>query len=168
MGKYAKTRHYVYGLSVGETDAGMFYIGKGTGERIDGHISEARSRHLCPKCAILRWGAPRNCIHYHILHETDDEAHALWLEMREITAYPYGALCNLLGGPRPPVILKWDQLAGGRWQGWLHILEDDGAYDIYKDHIAPTQQDVQWYLAPAYDELVLKFYLPLIGRGFSA
>lgn len=149
--------YFVYGLLF--PDGRIFYIGKGTDDRPYNHIGEARSGHLCLKCAVIRQilaqGHDISCV---VLFETSDSDLALWCEMRAITSLPYGALCNANGGSRSHLVQVtqsseyiWDaevfQLQGTK-QGRRIIAETD-----------ETRIACQLRAAPYYDALVLPGYL---------
>src|SRR5690348_12474172 len=120
-----ETGYYIYTLGLNEDRSQVFYVGKGKGARVQEHIGEAKSGLLTPKSAIIRHLIQtKQACWYHILAETEDEHLALWFEMRTITSYPYGALCNLLGGPRRPIKV-WKEHSG-IWEGQVRRIGDDG------------------------------------------
>lgn len=147
-------KYFVYELSVTEHGDDVFYVGKGSGVRLSSHISEAMRGHCCPKCAVIRTLKQRKRGHWEtILMRTDDEAYAYWYEMKIITSYPYGSLCNLTGGMTPPVICKITDCAPG-------ILGE--IYKNQKPVYTANHYDrsvVEQALRSQYDHLVAPYYL---------
>jgi hypothetical protein len=100
--KYGSRRFYVYELSV---NGQVFYVGKGTGNRLGHHYTEARSGCGCRKCAHFQRADRQGLqVKWRVILETDDEAVALAEEYRRIRSYPPGQLANrkdILANPRP-------------------------------------------------------------------
>lgn len=74
----------------------IFYVGKGTGDRIFGHETEARSGVVTKKCDVIReiWAQGREVVKA-IVFETDDEQEAYKVERILInTLKPTGRLTN--------------------------------------------------------------------------
>jgi hypothetical protein len=93
----AKKRWYVYTLE--KPDGEVFYVGAGTGNRINQHETEARSGILSRKCDVIRevW-AQRQQIVKRIIYETDVRKDAKRFEQECIQftyAGPY--LTNVVG-----------------------------------------------------------------------
>lgn len=89
---------YVYTLA--RPDGRVFYIGKGSGKRINDHEGQARGGCNCHKCNIIRkvW-ADGGAIGKAIVFETEDEAEAFEMERRLIADAPLGSLANrTIGG----------------------------------------------------------------------
>jgi len=88
-----KRRFYVYLLTY--PNGRPFYIGKGTGRRIDHHEKEARRGHLCHKCKVIRqiWREDA-AVGHSIVLETADEQEALDYEITLIEHYGAENLTN--------------------------------------------------------------------------
>lgn len=93
-----KQRFYVYTLS-DERDGRVFYVGKGSGNRIYNHQDEARSGHACYKCMTIRmiWNAGF-AVNGTIVHETEQEEEALQYERDLVAEYGIENLCNVHPG----------------------------------------------------------------------
>lgn len=81
--KKEEQRFYVYGLA--RPDGTLFYVGKGTDDRMMCHEREARRGHLCHKCNIIRkiWRAGGS-VRRVIILRSDDEQIALDTERATI------------------------------------------------------------------------------------
>ena len=90
--------HYVY-LYVDPRDDKPFYVGKGVGERVLSHLSEAAESRKCAKIANLRAGGlePRIDI---LAHGLRDEETALRIEAAVIDLLGLDALTNEVRGWR--------------------------------------------------------------------
>ena len=91
-------RFYVYMLL--DPAGTPFYIGKGTGDRIEHHEREAKGGHLCHKCKVIRkiWQAGGQ-VGRAIVFTTDDERAALDYEAALIAQYGVDNLTNeTIGG----------------------------------------------------------------------
>lgn len=89
--------YYVYTLV--RPDGRVFYIGKGKGDRIFDHDSEARKGHRCYKCNVIRkiWRQGKTYQRYFVFTTTDeDEAYAYECEL--IAQYGRKNLANLTDG----------------------------------------------------------------------
>jgi hypothetical protein len=152
--------YYVYTLALSQNGDDVFYVGKGTQSRAEDHILEARKRHLCPRCAVIRYLLKKKKSYwYDVLLETDDEGYAFWYEMKIITSFPYGTLCNLAGGIRSPV-RYFVEKRGHQWHG--EVWNGD---NLLWSHQNTTQQFVIDVLYSFYDTAILDFYLPRIQRS---
>lgn len=111
MGSIASRRFYVYILC--RPNGKPFYVGKGTGDRINDHDGEARSGHRCHKCNIIRkiWRQGGQIQRY-ILLETDDEHEALAYEVEVIALHGRNNLANLTDGG--------EGFAGGKFSPEAH------------------------------------------------
>lgn len=89
--------YFVYALL--RPDGRPFYIGKGSGNRMDDHAKEARSGHKCPKCSVIRkiWEAGGK-VQNIIIFTTDDESVAYAEEARAIARIGLANLTNLTAG----------------------------------------------------------------------
>lgn len=153
-------RFVVYGLMF--ADDRVFYIGKGSEYRPESHITEARSGHPCPKCAVIRYALSKRIdIRYRIFCETDDNDYAIWAEMKAISSYPYGSLCNLWGGGSRAFVAEVVKQGPELYEGLIYkIISPLGAREeIYSD-MASTRIEAQRRIAPRYDALMLPDYLP--------
>lgn len=74
---------YVYLL--GRPDGSVFYVGKGTGDRINNHEYEAHHGCTCKKCQVIRtiWHAGENVVK-RVIFQTDTEKEALYYEAQLI------------------------------------------------------------------------------------
>lgn len=86
-------RFYVYVLA--RPNATPFYVGKGSGPRIEDHEQEAARGHRCHKCNAIRkiW---RNggVVQRYIIFTTDDEQEAHDYECATIALHGRSNLCN--------------------------------------------------------------------------
>lgn len=153
-------RFYVYALSLTDTMSQIFYIGKGQRTRLYSHSTEAERGHLCPKCSVIRYAyAAHHRFWWSILSETDDEGEALWQEMRAITSYPYGMLCNQMGGCVISVSMtSAPQRVAQCWRAVVtHFdpkLNEQKAIEIADQSQGRTYARV----VEVYDRLVLNYY----------
>lgn len=94
---YSTRRFYVYILA--RPNGKPFYVGKGSGDRVFMHDTEARTGHRCYKCNIIRkiWKSGGEVQRYMML-ETDDEQEALAYEVELIALYGRKTLANLTDG----------------------------------------------------------------------
>ncbi len=90
-------RFYVYVLA--RPNGEPFYVGKGSGNRIDDREREARAGHRCHKCNIIRkvWGEGGQ-VQRSVVFETDDEQEAFDRERQLIAFYGRDALANHTDG----------------------------------------------------------------------
>lgn len=90
-------RFYVYTLA--DEDDNIFYVGKGTGDRISHHEKEARTGCVCTKCDRIRyvWGSGCKVIRT-IVFESDVEAAAHQKERKLIQSIGRQSLCNKTSG----------------------------------------------------------------------
>lgn len=90
-------RFYVYTLAY--PDGRVFYVGKGSGKRIDCHERDARKGVSTYKCRIIRkiWAGGGELIKT-IVFRTDDEQEAFATEKRLIAAYGRKSLVNHTDG----------------------------------------------------------------------
>ncbi len=90
-------RFYVYVLT--RPNGEPFYVGKGSGNRIDDHEREARAGHNCHKCNIIRkiWHEGGQVQRSFALR-TDDEQEAFDCERQMIAFYGRDALANHTDG----------------------------------------------------------------------
>jgi hypothetical protein len=98
MGSIHSTRRfYVYILA--RPNGKPFYVGKGSGDRVFMHDTEARAGHACHKCNVIRkiWKSGGEVQRYMML-ETDDEQEALAYEVELIALYGRKTLANLTDG----------------------------------------------------------------------
>lgn len=153
-------RYVVYGLMF--NDNYVFYIGKGTEYRPAQHITEARSGHPCPKCAVIRHALSRGmALRHRIFCETDDNNYALWAEMRAIGSYPYGALCNLWGGGSRSYTAEVVKRDVNLWEAMIYqITSPLGAKEEIYSEMGDTRIEAQKRIAKKYDPLILPEYLP--------
>jgi DNA-binding XRE family transcriptional regulator len=93
---------YVYTYSY--PDGQVFYVGKGTGQRLFSHEREARSGCSCAKCQTVReiWESG-NPIKKDIVVETFDEAEALRAESNLIVLHNSPVLTNLMLRKQPAI-----------------------------------------------------------------
>jgi len=93
MSSLPQKRFYVYTLT--DPQNHIFYVGKGTGDRIHQHETEARSVCACHKCCKIRkiWRAGEQIRKYYVF-ETDDEREAYQEEERLIQEIGMRNLCN--------------------------------------------------------------------------
>jgi hypothetical protein len=93
MSTIPSPRFFVYVLARG--NANPFYVGKGSGDRVYDHDSEARGGHQCHKCRIIRkiWRQGGEVQRY-IVFTTDDEAEAYAYEVETIALYGISTLAN--------------------------------------------------------------------------
>lgn len=154
-------RYYVYALSLSEDHDAVFYVGKGTGPRVRIHLNEAQSGHLCPKCAIIRHLLSKKERYWYLIDlETDDERYALWYEMKLITSFPYGSLCNLIGGQGSPVTYSVELTP----KGWSGILWRDG--EVIAQEYGATPKITEALLQSTYDHIAVSHYLPkILGKS---
>lgn len=98
MPTIASLRYYVYVL-VRSTTNKPFYVGKGSGRRINEHEREAGTDCRCRKCHTIRkvWRQGGQVVRY-IMLETNDEQEALDYEIELIALYGRKNLCNLTDG----------------------------------------------------------------------
>src|SRR5260370_11538749 len=97
MGKTDRTApktYYVYTYAY--PDGSVFYVGKGTKGRIDGHEHEAERGCQCRKCETIRqiWASGKT-IQKRIVYETLDELDALEQEQNLISAHAGPYLTNI-------------------------------------------------------------------------
>lgn len=92
-------RFYVYVLCRPGDPPTPFYVGKGTGDRIDRHEQEARRGFRSKKCSIIRkiW-KQGNKVQRYIMLETDDEREAFAYEVALIALYGSETLANQTAG----------------------------------------------------------------------
>ncbi len=90
-------QYYVYTLAY--PDGTVFYVGKGSGNRIQHHEQEALRGHDCPKCDLIRsiW-EHGGTVQRTMVFETDDERAALDHEAELIQSYGSAQLVNRRGG----------------------------------------------------------------------
>lgn len=90
-------KYYVYTLA--RPNGTIFYVGKGSGNRVADHEKEALRGHNCPKCELIRliW-REGGSIQRAIVFETDDERAALNREAELIREYGYDRLMNRTPG----------------------------------------------------------------------
>jgi hypothetical protein len=153
-------RFVVYGLILDGDQ--VFYVGKGTEYRPAQHITEARASHPCPKCAVVRYALTNKIdIRYRLFCETDDNDYALWAEMKAITSYPYGSLCNLWGGGSRAYVAEIVKHNPELYEGLIYkIVSPTGARrEVYSD-MAATRIGSQRLVVEKYDALILPDYLP--------
>lgn len=88
---------YVYTLA--RPDESVFYVGKGTGRRIEDHEAQARRGMQSYKCSVIRkiWRAGGEVLRA-IVFTTDSEAAAHDEERRVIAELGRDTLCNLTDG----------------------------------------------------------------------
>lgn len=88
---------YVYVLL--RSEASPFYVGKGSGGRVDYHETEARSGCQCHKCRVIRkvWRAGRQIIKS-IVYTTNREADAYCFEAALIASIGLSNLTNVQPG----------------------------------------------------------------------
>jgi hypothetical protein len=86
-GDFASTRQYVYTLAY--PDGRVFYVGKGTGNRIDEHEGEARNGAQSDKCDIIRaiWAQGGEVVKARVAYFPND-AEALQYEHYLISTLP--------------------------------------------------------------------------------
>lgn len=101
MTSVASPRFYVYVLA--RPDGSPFYVGKGTGDRVFHHDSEARRGCRCHKCNVIRkiWKQGGQVLRY-IVFETDDEQEAFAYECELIALYKRETLTNQTDGGEGP------------------------------------------------------------------
>ena len=122
-------KYYVYVLSMSADGDQAFYVGKGTKKRYANHGSEAKLGECSPKCAVIRYLFRNLGWYYHgFAFETDDENEALWYEMKTITSYPYGTLCNAAGRPHYPVKVEPLHFNGVCWRGQVEYTPIKGGF----------------------------------------
>ena len=99
------SQFYVYTLA--RPDGTVFYVGKGTKDRIDKHESKARSLNRGPTPDAIRaiWKAGGEVVKTKVL-ETDDEEAAYLEEIRLIRLYGVENLTNRLEPRRPRAKVK--------------------------------------------------------------
>lgn len=87
-------RYYVYEL-VDPRDLTVFYVGKGSGDRILGHELEAKRGVVGPKCDLIRdiWNAGLK-VERRYVRRFKAEAEALAFEQGRIAGYGLGSLTN--------------------------------------------------------------------------
>lgn len=162
----SKYKFFVYALSLEPNGDQTFYIGKGTKTRLGTHMPQARAGHLCPKCAMLRYTLKEGLhCYYHILLETNDEDYALWYEMKVITTFPYGALCNLIGSSQP-IKIKYTRVSGGHI-GEIFKRERDGTSKRLYCRGGTTQYECEEQLIDYYDGLIIDTYLHRVSVGLT-
>lgn len=161
-----KYKFIVYALSMEENGSETFYIGKGSNYRLGSHMPQARAGHLCPKCTMLRhilkedlrcWAT--------VLLQTNDEDYALWFEMKTITAFPYGSLCNLIGGCHP-IKATFRNMDGYR-MGEIFEYDREGTAKRRYSRLGADQMECEEQLLEYYDELVLGIYLNRVPANLN-
>lgn len=92
-----KGKFYVYTLA--RSDGRVFYVGKGMGDRVNAHETEARTDHDCHKCNIIRkiWRAGGQ-VKKDIVGTFIREADAYEREAQLISLYDLKALANVRPG----------------------------------------------------------------------
>lgn len=102
--------YYVYSLAY--PGGSVFYIGKGTGKRINAHEKEARTNCQCHKCKVIRkiWRSGKE-VEKSILFTFNHEGRALAKEAELIQLYSLSNLCNVSPGhtgfiPNPQRFLR--------------------------------------------------------------
>lgn len=89
-------RYFVYALA--HPNGRIFYIGKGTKQRPQAHLKEARKGHcICPKCRVIHgiWKERLEVVISYIF-QTDDEGEAYEAERRAIYEHRRNyQLCNV-------------------------------------------------------------------------
>jgi hypothetical protein len=159
-------KYRVYAFSLEPNGERTFYIGKGNETRLGSHMPNARSGHLCPKCAMLRYILKEDLrCYYHILLETNDEDYALWYEMKVITTFPYGALCNLIGSSQP-IKVKYTKMPNG-CAGEIFKRERDGTSTRLYCRSGASQYECEEQLIDYYDGLILDTYLHRVTVGLD-
>lgn len=94
---HSTARFYVYVLA--RPNGKPFYVGKGKGDRVFNHDTEARSGHKCHKCNVIRkiWRQGGQVLRY-IVFETNNEEEAYAYEQELIAMYNRTTLVNLTDG----------------------------------------------------------------------
>ncbi len=160
---HTSKRFYIYALSLTPSMRQTFYIGKGQRNRACDHGLEAGRGHLCPKCAVIRYAytVRRHCYWWSILSETDDEGEAFWQEMKAITSYPYGRLCNMA---KIPVAVKWFPPMGSQRIWSAAITHRDPVSRQEETTVIDGRDDYAMdEIREVYDRLVLNYYSHLSG-----
>jgi hypothetical protein len=93
MASVSQSRYYVYTLS--DSSGRVFYVGKGTGDRMNAHEREARKGCECHKCRKMRkiWQHGGQ-VQKQIVFTTNDEATAYQKEAAVIAQIGLGKLTN--------------------------------------------------------------------------
>src|SRR5690242_15985045 len=87
-------RYYVYTLAY--PDGTVFYVGKGTGARMDAHEKEAKGGYTSKKCDIIRqiWAQGGQVMKTKV-YQTESASDALQYEHDLILAYGLDSLANV-------------------------------------------------------------------------
>lgn len=90
-------KYYVYELA--RPDGSVFYVGKGSGNRIKDHRLEAKNGHFCYKCNVIRkiWESGSD-FSASIVFQTDVEPESFKEEKRLIAYYGRNNLTNCTDG----------------------------------------------------------------------
>lgn len=164
------SRYYTYALAY--PDERVFYVGKGQGDRIDAHESEARQGVQSVKCDIIRkiWAEGKGVVK-HKLAFFDRESDALRHETSLISSL--GGLSNIASGQKRfydiPVPLKDKAYFGASvmqfdedgqefysarevaeylgytsWEGFIHLVQQSQKFfdDSLRIHFTPSYKVV--------------------------
>jgi hypothetical protein len=138
MGSISSRRFYVYILC--RPNGKPFYVGKGSGDRINHHDTEARSGHQCHKCRIIRkiWKAGGEFQRY-ILLETDDEQEAFAYEVDLIALHGRKNLANLTDGGEGKTGSKHTPESRAKMVAALHLRWSDPEKRKRQSELATAQ-----------------------------
>lgn len=101
MSSVPQAKFYVYILA--RPDGTPFYVGKGTGNRVYAHETEARRGCLCHKCNVIRkiWRGGGELQRYTVF-TTNNEREAFQVERETIAQFERKNLCNKSDGGEGP------------------------------------------------------------------
>jgi hypothetical protein len=161
MPSLARKKFFVYELSMDRPGKYVFYVGKGSGKRPNDHGREAAGFSLSLKCAVIRYLYAHNDNYWiNYVYDTDDEEEAYWYEMKTITLYPHGTLCNVFASYRPTSPYRMEMKEFNGWPRGFLVDAKTGKriYESSRQYTNSILSD----LAGEHDRIVLPPYLKKI------